>query len=213
MPSNDTLEQNREMFNRLREYIDANDIRVLILRGPQGVGKTTFTALLKSYYHSIRSARSIMRVSADDWMVDIYGNYKFNAEMLPEVHRHCFAECVRWFEYATDHPVDYLCVVDNTNIHPVEYGKYWAVADLHNVNSVILDFHLCDFTHHNYASRRNPVEYNTQRLVERNVHGVGLSGIQKAVQGSTDRTLQPPLYINKITMFSSDVSPVMFRLG
>lgn len=59
--------------------------QLILLRGAQGSGKTTFGQLLCSLLPSAHC------FSADDYFVDLKGQYVFDANKLPEAHKQCLS--------------------------------------------------------------------------------------------------------------------------
>lgn len=88
-------------------------MRVTVLRGISGAGKTTW---VKTH------AADAVVVSADHYFF-VDGVYKFDPSKLPEFHNRCFRSFLDAVLVATPY-----IVVDNTNIHAWEYAPYVLAA-------------------------------------------------------------------------------------
>ena len=98
-------------------------IKLLVLmQGVPGSGKTTIAQELSDWI-----------VSADDWMIDENGNYKFDKEQLPAAHQDC-QDRARLKMLRGLSPV----VVDNTNIKQTHIEPYLALARDHGYTVVVI---------------------------------------------------------------------------
>ena len=91
---------------------------VVIMRGLPGAGKSTFAELLDPTWCAT--------VSADDYMCDRMGNYKFDPTRLDE----CHAKCQDDFRDLIGNNVP-LVIVDNTNLSHEERWFYTREATMH----------------------------------------------------------------------------------
>jgi predicted kinase len=85
-------------------------MKVIILRGISGSGKTTWIA---------NNHPEAFVVSADHHFLDKDGNYHFNADHLQEAHEHCFRAFLNALEEKRP-----LIAVDNTNVALWEITPY-----------------------------------------------------------------------------------------
>lgn len=136
---------------------------VTILRGVSGAGKSTWASkhypvldrpLLGPRGYKPNAAASVY--SADDYFVDLAGEYKFSPQHLPEAHAHCLRSFVR---DVSGNVVEHL-IVDNTNTTVAEVAPYAALALAYRHDLEIVTI-LCD-----------PVA-----AAKRNVHGVPLPSV------------------------------------
>lgn len=117
-------------------------MKVIILRGAPGSGKSTF----------VRSLGEGVVCSADDFFL-VDGEYRFNAKALGAAHEWCFNRFSE--ELRNETP---LVIVDNTNRATWEFSKYIDLA-----KSKGYDVEVVRFT--------APVE-RAADMAARNVHGV-----------------------------------------
>lgn len=128
---------------------------VQIRRGLPGSGKSTQAR----FEMSKSGAENQVIFSADYYMVDDEGKYKFDAQKLTEAH----GKCLRNFVAAVQLPPEKsFLIVDNTNITVAEMAPYAALALAfgHKLEIITSD---C------------PVELCSKR----NVHGVNIETIQR----------------------------------
>ena len=94
---------------------------LFIMQGPPGSGKSSIA-------HSIRDSLSewseneVVIASADHYMVDEDGIYRFNKDKLPEAHKKCFEDVVDAVRRERD------VIVDNTNIYKQHVEPYIELA-------------------------------------------------------------------------------------
>lgn len=128
-------------------------MRVIIMRGIPGSGKSTWHA--KNYPVSYVC-------SADLFMTDEEGNYRFDPTKLPLAHDSCLRLFLNFIEspnligssrVPANHPLP--IIVDNTNVRMYELAPYYRVTEAlgHDVEIVHV---LCD----------------PSKAAERNTHGV-----------------------------------------
>lgn len=111
-------------------------MKVIIMRGCSGSGKSTYVEKIKEEYGEDR----VSVCSADDIRVEKHGSYVFKPEENALVHQECFS----LFHYICDtvalqEDPDYLicnpyldvCVVDNTNTQLHEISPYLKIAQLY----------------------------------------------------------------------------------
>jgi predicted kinase len=105
---------------------------LLLVRGVPGAGKTSFIDLLKDNGLGL----DVNAYSADDWMVDKRGEYKFDSDKLKQVHDQCQA-AVEW-DMADGHN---LIAVHNTLSTESEIEPYTTLAKKYDyrVISIILE--------------------------------------------------------------------------
>ena len=91
---------------------------LILLRGVPGAGKTTAATL---FYDSERDDTHL--IAADDYMVDIDGNYEYNPKRLAECHKKC--------QDAVKHALmNYMTVVvHNTFCADWEMDAYYKIAE------------------------------------------------------------------------------------
>jgi|SRR6185312_13820933 len=92
-------------------------MRVLILRGVPGAGKTTY---LKTY------SENYVVCSADDHFI-VDGKYEFRPELLPEAHAACLRKFIRLIADRYETP-GLNIAIDNTNLTIAEIAPYAAIA-------------------------------------------------------------------------------------
>ena len=102
-------------------------MKVTILRGISGAGKTTWTKA---------NAASATIVSADHYFMKD-GEYRFDVQKLQENHNRCFRD----FMDAILKQESWI-VVDNTNISTWEYSPYVLAAESYGYEVELLTF-LC----------------------------------------------------------------------
>ena len=90
-----------------------NEKILIVLRGVSGSGKTSVAHLFNGYM-----------VAADDYFIDDYGNYRFDASRLHEAHIYCKEKVQRWMQFDNT-PI----VVHNTNTLEREIKPYFDLAD------------------------------------------------------------------------------------
>lgn len=113
-------------------------VHLIILRGPQGSGKSTFC----TDFSKLLSPKEISYTfSADLNMTDSKGNYHFDVTKLPEAHQKCYADAKSTLEFVRQ---DWLSMdaaylfVDNTNCEAWEYAPYIAEAIFHKADSITI---------------------------------------------------------------------------
>ena len=121
---------------------------VIIMRGLPGAGKTTY--LQKILEEDLRGLPEPMTICSADHSHMKDGTYQFDPKNAPTAHR----ECLRQFLAATQRG-DSLVVVDKTNVSQWEYVQYVNIAQVHDYDVRIIEFH-------------TPVKLS----IERNIHGV-----------------------------------------
>jgi tRNA uridine 5-carbamoylmethylation protein Kti12 len=132
-------------------------MKVIIIRGTSGSGKTTYAKNLVSNFLREKPGGTFSIVSADDYFMRD-GNYEFNPAELGEAHRQCFGN----FMNALNNCVD-LVIVDNTNINKYEIAPYLMFASCRRSDYREVEIIRCVAT--------------ITVAAERNVHGVSLKTI------------------------------------
>lgn len=103
---------------------------LIILRGAPGAGKTTFANILVN-----NAWNDFVVVSADNYMVDKNGDYKFDANRLSEVHQKCYELSEAYMSVKLD------VILDNTNTKEEHFEKYIELAKKYNydVFSIVIE--------------------------------------------------------------------------
>lgn len=117
-------------------------MRVIVLSGFPGSGKSTYAAQFDAYnaWNNPEGTHAII-CSADHYMIDDADKYHFDRAKLGM----CHAACMRRFvDYITKwHAYNDILVVDNTNLSAAEISPYMLVAAAYNVPAEIHRIH-CD---------------------------------------------------------------------
>ena len=71
------------LIERVCACAKETNAKLILMQGPPGSGKTTFVNAL------IHGRSNVVRVSADDYMVDEDGVYKFDATRIQDAHTQC----------------------------------------------------------------------------------------------------------------------------
>ena len=124
---------------------------VIILRGVQGAGKSTFAELLQ------QTMPNAVICSADDYFMQD-GVYKFYAALLPDAHRYCRL----YFLDSIAHKVETI-IVDNTNATEKELQWYVdkAKEEGYRVTSLVVE------NRHGSNSVHNVPEESRKRTADR----------------------------------------------
>ncbi len=86
----------------------------IILRGQPGSGKS---------YYAAEHFKGATICSADHYMVDLYGDYKFDPKKLNAAHASCYGKFVDSLEKNHE-----MVVLDNTNIKVAWFQEYLDAA-------------------------------------------------------------------------------------
>lgn len=113
---------------------------LILARGTPGSGKTTFALLIKSLNNCVQ-----IFCTDDYFMVD--GEYKFDAEKLPEHHKANQLQVEKAMQHSITEseyyglPVDNVIVVHNTFRQEWEMEPYYSLADKYdyNVTSLVIE--------------------------------------------------------------------------
>lgn len=148
-------------------------MKVIIMSGVPGSGKSTFTKSLKG---------DVVICSADNYFLDENGVYNFNPSKLGEAHGSCLHRFTRNLITMRDRTwaKDTTLVVDNTNTSALEMAPYVALAAAFEVECELVTV-LCD-PHKAHA---------------RNTHGVPLQGVLRMDAAIRSRELPPFWNIKK----------------
>lgn len=101
-----------------------------IIRGIPGSGKSELALTLASNYHNDRFG---VVCEADKFMVDAYGNYKFDKDKLKEAHRQCFLKALDAACWGANN-----IIISNLNIDGWEYTKYLHLAFIFDMNIQVI---------------------------------------------------------------------------
>lgn len=104
-------------------------MKVSIMRGVPGSGKSTFVQKLKD--------ENTVVCSADDY---VYVDGVFQPSLLNEAHKKCFRKYVEALDDNTDH-----IIVDNTNLKAWETSPYIMIASLYRNTEVTIHDILCNY--------------------------------------------------------------------
>lgn len=146
-----------------------NPLKIIILRGVSGAGKSTFARQLHGTV-----------VSADDYFMR-QGRYEFNPRELPAAHAKCmrdFIDLCQGVEEARRNMV----IVDNTNTTVMEVAPYVAVGQAYGHDVEIIT-----------------IEADVERAAARNVHGVPTNAVRQMAQRLVDSANQfPPWWKHRV---------------
>lgn len=93
-------------------------MRVIVLSGISGSGKSTYAEKLKS-----DAGGEAAIVSADQFFENAAGTYTFDKNLLDQAHQHCFRNFMAAIEVGTQ-----LIIVANTNCNTWEISPYFLAA-------------------------------------------------------------------------------------
>jgi len=130
-------------------------VKVYILRGVPGCGKTTYAKLVQGW-----NPRGTAIVSADNYFTRD-GVYRFDPNQLRMAHD----ECLRAYtEYVTRGEIESL-IVDNTNLSVAEIAPYYALA--------------LAYGHRDVAVYNVDRRATADECYARNTHGVSLGTVRR----------------------------------
>lgn len=134
--------------------------KVIILRGLQGAGKSTFVKDMCDAFTVQNTTFAVF--SADHYWIDpITKEYKFVLEDLGKAHATCFRDFIEAAQ-RNSHIKDYdYFFIDNTNIRPPDIAPYIAVANAYGLDHEIITI-MCD----------------PEVGIKRNIHGVAAKTIK-----------------------------------
>lgn len=104
---------------------------VLVFRGVSGAGKSTLAKLIAEV------VLGTVIASADNFMVNEIGAYKYDASKLGAAHGACFRTFIK--ALLDDAPV---VIVDNTNVGQIDIAPYVAGAAAYGYRSLIVEFQI-----------------------------------------------------------------------
>jgi hypothetical protein len=133
---------------------------VIIMRGPSGVGKSTWVKKFQEYLAGCGCSSHVF--SADNYFMRS-GSYKFDPALLPEAHNNClrsFEDYVRTLEPYNQN----VLIVDNTNMSGWEIAPYYRLAEAHGWDVRVVQV----------VAAAQPPE-----LARRSVHGVPEAAIRR----------------------------------
>jgi len=93
-------------------------MKVYILRGISGAGKSTYARYLQ------RTEGDVLICSADAYMDDGNGGYRFDSRRLEDVHKYCLRTFIDGLQKRWS-----VVVLDNTNITFHEFRPYVVIAE------------------------------------------------------------------------------------
>jgi len=106
-------------------------MKVIILRGISGSGKTTYSMDILS----LKEEHELIAIcSADLHFMNKKDEYDFNPAKLPQAHKECFQAFV---DTINENTVDTV-IVDNTNTQLHEIAPYLRYAELHDCDVEIV---------------------------------------------------------------------------
>ena len=76
------------IYHQLVNNLISEDIQLIIMRGIQGSGKSTFANNLKSIIDGFGISEAII-TSADNYFINKDGSYVFNGKLLGKAHKQC----------------------------------------------------------------------------------------------------------------------------
>ena len=138
-------------------------IRLHILRGPPGCGKSTLAKELAKKWRTTNN--NVALCSADDFHVNSRGEYRFNPAKIGFAHKHCQGAV----SYALSNNTS--VIVDNTNIHCWEIQPYRKIMKELEKNGVTTV----------YTEEIVGEPWEKQELLDRNIHNVPESVILKMI--------------------------------
>lgn len=136
-------------------------MKVLILSGPPGAGKSTYVKTLQE------RGLKVEVCSADDWFVDPEtGEYKFDPNQLDKAHTSCMGKFLFFLNLPLEEKdkIDYL-IIDNTNTQLWEITPYTSVASAKGYNFKIVKFFV-----------------DPEVCANRNIHGVPKNKVLKMAE-------------------------------
>jgi predicted kinase len=149
-------------------------MKVIILRGLPGSGKSTFTSKMEGV---------VKVVSADHYFhINDDQVYRFDPSKLGAAHAYCLRTFVNTL--TKEDWVDTL-VVDNTNCSAVEIAPYYALAQAYGVD--------CTIVHIN-------TNLSDEELSDRNVHGVPVATIARMRTTIAREQLPPWWNVEKVSV-------------
>ena len=92
---------------------------VIVLRGLPGSGKTTLARTLTFL------VEDSAYVEADSFFIDDVGNYNFDCNLLPQAHKKCKEDFIRFIEDERE-----LIIISNTATREKEFAEYEDIAKI-----------------------------------------------------------------------------------
>ena len=112
----------------MHDYEGTTKMKVIILCGSSGAGKSTVAQTLKEMF--LKNGDPVSIFSADHHMVDEKGNYLFDRAKLPDAHN----ACLRAFTRVLLLREEGVLIVDNTNTTRQEVAPYAQLALAHSAS-------------------------------------------------------------------------------
>ena len=138
-------------------------MKVLILRGIQGAGKSWFA-------HKVRQDIVLTTVVSADRFFETQDGYRFDISKLGDAHAACMADFITYIGHGN---IDVL-VVDNTNVAAWECSPYVLVAAAYKADVAILTIHCA-----------------LEVAAARNQHGVSAESVGKKYMQISSEKLPP----------------------
>jgi len=130
-------------------------MRIVILRGHSGSGKSTYA---KKLCNLLPENKKSVICSADNYFIKD-GEYKFDYQKLNEAHAYCFAK----FYVAVEQRCD-LIIVDNTNTRLFEISPYIMFARIKETPADLIEV--------------ITLSCSVSLAADRNIHGVPRGSIE-----------------------------------
>ena len=132
---------------------------LMILRGCQGSGKSTYAKKLTEKFKSLFKSSAVI-CSADDYFM-VNGVYNFNASKLGHAHSDCYDKVTRAMAAEVK-----LIVLDNTNVKTGDYKNYLKAAETYGYQVRYKVFDALD-------------DESIETYIKRNVHNVPADTIKR----------------------------------
>jgi tRNA uridine 5-carbamoylmethylation protein Kti12 len=108
------------------------EVKLLILRGSTGSGKTTLATETKAF-------KTWKITSADKFFINSDGKYVFDRKKLQDAHNVCFTETYNYLAKG------FNVIVDNTNRDPSEFSRYLKLANNEFLPKVVIKVYSMHF--------------------------------------------------------------------
>ena len=134
-------------------------MRLTIIRGPSGTGKSTIARYIKDYWAK-NSTTQLVICEADDYFINERGEYYRDVTKLQLAHRACYLKAKLAME--NKQPV----VISDTSIKRRDIRGYIMLAESYNYGVEII---------------RTPGPWDPNELTKRNKHRVPLEAIKRQI--------------------------------
>lgn len=162
-------------------------MKIVLLSGISGSGKSTYAARLVSSPLLPRFRAPPIIFSADDFFVGLDGEYRYQPGLLGQAHGTCFRNFVEAILEARNQAlVDNLAripsmlILDNTNTTAIEMAPYAALAQAYDVPLEIHTLHV-----------------DIEKAVARQIHSVPRHAIEAQARALSSRVL-PPFWVARM---------------